>query len=453
MRVERRGAVPVTSESVFTAKVLLVLEAFFGGFYVSITRGLFVTMLAYSGYSFNMISATLLPAGLGGLVLANELYHKPETVAKKFRLLLLSSHVAERVVWLLPPFLLQYPHLLSADYMAGNMISLLVSLLLAALIYASFPTREVVEVSVHRSAAGSAASILGSLFMTYFSAVQPAPQVFTTLYVTAFLAGLASSATLLLMPRIPPTLPGEGSAPTEHLEVKVKSVVVLVALTFLFAGSNLVGVAWSPLLQQRGAPVYVPLAITLAGNLGGLVGAYFWRSYRAYLVAISLNTLLTCMIPYLPLPPLHVLASFLASMTFAGANLLGMQVFAELNERMGRVRASAFLVAANYSGLLLASALSAAGFLTPFTGLLVAALFKLAGVLVALLAIPETAVVPERKAYEYSRLIYTTGVMGYTFTVQASREFFKTAVEVLALTVLLILLYTIYRVAWLFIGV
>ncbi|UNQ73959.1 hypothetical protein [Infirmifilum sp. NZ] len=434
------------------AKILLVAEAFFGGFYVSITRGLFVPMMAYSGYRLDALSAVLAPTGLGGILLAHELYRNPRRVTGRFRALLLTAHVAERVLWLLPPLLLSNPYLLSADYLAGNIVSVLVSMSLGILIYTLFPTREVIEVSVHRSAAGAAASILGSLYMTFITAVQQAPTSYLISYLTAFLAGLVSSITLLLTPNVPASIQEAVEAAPPHEEAKIKGSVVFIVLIALFAGSNLVGIAWSPLLKQMGAPVYVPLALSVAGNLGGLVGAYFWKSYRGYLVAIAINAFLTALIPYIPYPPAHVAISFMTSLTFTGANLLGMQVFAELNERLGRVRASAFLVSANYAGLLVASLISASSILTPFSGLILAAFLKLIGVLMAMLAIPETAVIPERRAYEYSRMIYSTSVLGYTFTVQASREFFKTSLEALALAALITLLYVIYRLSWLIVG-
>lgn len=434
-------------------KVLLVIEAFFGGFYVSITRGLFVPMMAYSGYKLNTLSLALLPTGLGGLLLAHTLYKSPDSTTSRFRALLLSSHFTERILWLLPPFLLSNPYVLSIDYLAGNLVSVVVSLLLAVLIYSIFSTKDIIEVSVHRSAAGAAASILGSMFMTYLSAVQQAPTAYITSYLTAFLAGLVSTGALLLLPNIPATIKEERIEKRVEEEAKIKGSVVFIVLTFLFAGSNLVGIAWSPLLLQLGAPVYISLALSISGNIGGLLGAYLWKSYRAYLLAISLNSLFTGMIPYIPYPSVHVIISFLTSLTFAGANLLGMQVFAELNNKLGRVRASAFLTGANYAGLLLASGISALGILTPFTGLLIAAAFKLVGVLLAMLAIPETAVIPERRAYEYSRLIYSTSTIGYTFTVQASKEFLKFTVETLALALLLTLLYIIYRLSWIILGI
>ncbi|MEZ0346774.1 MAG: hypothetical protein ABWK01_09500 [Infirmifilum sp.] len=434
-------------------KALLVIEAFFGGFYVSITRGLFVPMMAYSGYDLSKLSLIFVPTGFGGILLAHQLYTNPEAATSRFRSLLLVTHLSERILWLLPPFLISNPYILSLDYLAGNMVSVTVSILLGVLIYSIFSKKEVVEVSVHRSAAGAAASLLGSFFMTYLSAVQTAPYSYIVSYTTAFLAGLVSTGALLLLPTIPFKIQELSSGGKAEKEAKIKGSVVFIVLAFLFAGSNMVGLAWSPLLLHLGAPVYISLALTLSGNIGGLVGAYLWRSYRSYLIAISINSFLTALIPYIPYPEVHIFISFLTSLTFAGANLLGMQVFAELNTSLGRVRAAAFLTGANYAGLLLASLISSMGVLSPFTGLLVAGLLKLLGLLMAMLAIPETAIIPERRAYEYSRLIYSTSALGYFFTVQASREFMKFMLETLALTLLLTILYIIYRLSWIIMGI
>jgi hypothetical protein len=443
---------PETSKHILS-KILLVVEAFFGGFYVSITRGLFVPMMVYSGYNLDMVSMALLPTGLGGLLLAHTLYKRPEAATSRFRIMLLSTHFFERVLWLLPPFFLYNPYLLSLNYLAGNLVAVMVGLLIGVLIYSIFSIDDVIEVSVHRSAAGAAASILGSSFMTYLSAVQKAPGIYYVLYITAFLAGLVSTGSLLLLPNVPGKIKEERVEKKLEEEAKIKGSVVFLVLTLFMAGGNLVGMAWSPLLRQLGAPLYIPLALTFAGNIGGLIGAYLWRSYRAYLVAIALNSLLTGLIPYIWFPPIHVGMSFLTSLTFMGANLLGMQVFAEINNKLGRVRAAAFLTGANYAGLLLASSTLALGIFTPFVSMLLAALLKMIGVIMAMLVIPETAVVPERRAYEYSRLIYSTSTMGYTFTVQASKEFLKFAVETLALALLLTLLYVMYRLSWMIAGI
>uniref|UniRef100_A0A7J3X896 MFS transporter n=1 Tax=Thermofilum pendens TaxID=2269 RepID=A0A7J3X896_THEPE len=435
-------------------ELLLVAEAFTGGFYVAVSRGLFVPMLAYSGYSLESISWVALPAGLGGIALSAAVFRRSEAVTSRFRVLLLSSHLLERVLWTTPPFLIQWLAAEAAVYLLGNMFSLLTSLLLGVLIFSYFPSeREVVRVSVQRSAAGAAASLLGALFMTYLPTVAEPPTVYYVLYITAFAVGLMSTVTLLLIPRMPARVE-EPLQPGDLQEAAmVKGVNAYLVLVLMNAGGNLVGLAWSPLLRGLNAPLYVPLALSLTGNLGALLGSFAWKSYRAYLAAMGVNTLLTALIPFVRVPEAHPLLSLSTSFTFMGANLLGMQLFAQLSRRLGRVKASVFSTSAGYLGLLLSTALSIAVRMPPGAALLAAASFKLLAVVVAMLAIPETAVVPERRVYEYSRLVYSTSLYGYTFTVQASREFLKAMLEMLATVALVTLIYLVYRLTALLAGV
>jgi len=62
-------------------------------------------------------------------------------------------------------------------------------------------------------------------------------------------------------------------------------------------------------------------------------------------------------------------------------------------------------------------------------------------------------VVASSVAYGYSRLLYSSSVLGYTFTVDTSKRIVKLTVEILAISVLLVLLYFIYRVVGFIIGV
>lgn len=431
-------------------RVALVLEAFLGGFYVAVTRGLFVPMLAYSGYPTDLISRVLLPTSVGGVLVSLSLYRKPGILANNLKYLLLSLHAAERIAWFSLPFLLSDPLLLAAAYLIANLISAVVSISIAVLIFSILPIDEVMVVSVNRSAASSAASLLGSLFMTYVSAFVEQPQSYYLSYTTAMLVGLSSSLSLLLIPSIPNRISEESS---EVEEVRVRSSTALLVMSLMLAGANMVGIAWSPFLKEIGAPVYLAVALSITGNLGGAVGSYLWRGYRSYAIAILLNTLVTLAIPFITSAAYHVGLSFLTSLTFMGANLLGMQVFSEVSRKLGRVRASVYLTSSNYLGLLLAVSISMVWPLKPSLLLILAGLIKLLGLTLTLLVIPEAAVIPARRAYELSRMIYSTSLLGYSFTLQASREFFKMMIAVLSLTFLLLLLYVIYRVSTLLLGI
>jgi hypothetical protein len=431
------------------SKISMIAEAFFAGFYVSITRGLFIPMLAYSGYPVRDISLVLVPTAIGGILVSSIVYRDPRLFESRFKSVIISSHVLERLMWFSLPFLLLSPPILSLAYMLANVSAALTSILIGAAVYSMFSGDEVIEVSIHRSAASSLSSLLGSLVMTYVSAAYTAPSSYYLLYFTALLVGLSGSMLLMMTP-IPRSISEPRSSVVE--EVKIRSGTALIILSLMFAGSNMLGISWSPLLKELGAPVYITVALTITGNVGGILGSYVWRGYKAYIAAMLLNSLLTAAIPFIAVPIYHIAVSFLTSLTFLGVNLLGMHVFSEVNDRIGRIRASAYLVSSNYIGLLAASLISTS-LQSPSQNLILAGSIKMLSTLIALITIQEAAIVPAKRAYEISKIIYSTSLLGYSFTLQASRELLKTFISALALTTLLLMLYILYRVALTLIGV
>jgi MFS family permease len=433
------------------AKLLLVIEAFLGGFYVSITRGLFIPMITYSGYTIDNMALILFPTGLSGSLLSLLIYRYSEGLTRRFRILTLSTHVFERVAWFLLPLMLGNVALISLTYTLGNLVSALVSILMGALIYSYFSSLEdVIKVAVWRSAAGAVASLLGSLFMTFVSYAYNPPESYLISYFVAFVIGFGSSIALILVPRFPSQVMERRQEPP--LEVMIRGHLAFLVLTFMLAGSNLVGLSWTPFLRNLGAPIYITLALSITGNLGGTVGSFLFKDYKSYMAGLLTNTMLTALIPFINYPYIHVGLSFLTSLTFTAANLLAMQIFAEVNSRMGRLKASAFMVAGNYAGLLIASLVALILVKSPPTGLALSAVLKLLAAILVLIAIPETAIIPERKAYEFSKLIYSISLTGFVFTVQASKEFLKTFFEALSMVLLALLLYIIYKLAYLIIG-
>ncbi|HID06832.1 MAG TPA: hypothetical protein EYP10_06760, partial [Armatimonadetes bacterium] len=291
-----------------------------------------------------------------------------------------------------------------------------------------FSGADFVDVGVKRAAAGSAASILGTLFVTYVAAALPPPESYYLAYVSAALVGLTATA-VLVMYKVPAEVDVSAAAELAE-EVDIKKVNTFVLLTLMFVGENLLGLAWSPLLKGLGAPVYMAVALSLAGSVGGVVGPYLWKGYRRYTLAIAINVALTATIPLVVWAPAHVALAALATMTFIGANLIAMSIYSRYVRALGVVGASTFLTAAGSAGLLGASLIG--GYVTgdPRVALAMAAGFKFAALGVALLAIPETAVVPPPTAYGYGRLVYSSSVMGYTFTVETSKRVIKLTIEV-----------------------
>jgi len=434
-----------------SGKLLMVLEALFGGFYVAVSRNLFVPMLAYSGYSLQLLSFVTLAAATANVLISYLIFNRPRLVSEDVRSKLLVSHALERVVWALLPFTLKSPDLMIAVYTLAQLITIPVNVLLNVAMFAQYGEADFVDLTVKRTAASSATSILGMLFTTFVAAEVPAPDSYYIAYVTSSLVGLTATAALVPY-RMPSKVASQvESKPSE--EVEVKKVNTFVLFVSMLVGGNLLGLAWSPLLKELGAPVYTAVALSLAGSVGGVIGPYLWRSYRQYLVAIAANVSVSISILFIGWAPAHLLLSLLASMTFMGANLLATSIYSRYVKSLGMIKASTFLTGANAVGLFIASLISSSLAQDPSVAIMFSAGFRSFALAIALLAIPETAVVASSVAYGYSRLLYSSSVLGYTFTVDTSKRIVKLTVEILAISVLLVLLYFIYRVVGFIIGV
>ncbi|MGQ9782271.1 MAG: hypothetical protein ACUVQ8_08570 [Nitrososphaeria archaeon] len=433
-----------------SGKLLMVLEALFSGFYIAVSRNLFVPMLAYSGYSLQLLSFVTLAAASANVVISYIIFGRPRLVGEGVRSKLLALHAIERFVWAVLPFTLGNPDFMIVVYALAQLITIPVNVLLNVVMFAQYGEEDFIDLTVKRTAASSATSILGMIFTTFVTAEISPPDSYFIAYVTSSLVGL--TATVALVPYgMPAKVDFIESKPSE--EVEVKKVNTFLLFVFMLVGGNLLGLAWSPFLKDLGAPVYTAVSLSLAGSVGGMIGPYLWKDYRQYLIAIVANVSVSISILFIGWAPAHLLLSLLASMTFMGANLLATSIYSHYVKSLGMIKASTFLIGANAVGLFIASLISSSLAQDPSVAIMFSAGFRALALAIALLAIPETAVVKSSVAYGYSRLLYSSSVMGYTFTVDTSKGIIKLTVEVLALTLLLMLLYFIYRIVGFIIGV
>jgi len=66
----------------------------------------------------------------------------------------------------------------------------------------------------------------------------------------------------------------------------------------------------------------------------------------------------------------------------------------------------------------------------------------------AILTIPEVAVVPEPLARTYSLVLYRSSLFGYRVAIEISKETIFTIFRIIALTIVFSALYLIYRILW-----
>lgn len=132
------------------AKILMGVEAFFGGFYVAVTRGLFVPMLTYSGYTLNALSQVTFFAALMNVIISYLIYNYPEALAKNIKTKLLLVHGLEKLLFAVLPFLIGFPDILIIVYGVALTVTIPVGVLLNVALLNVFVQEEFVEISVLR---------------------------------------------------------------------------------------------------------------------------------------------------------------------------------------------------------------------------------------------------------------------------------------------------------------
>ncbi len=424
----------------------LLLEAATAGFYVSITRGLLIPLLTLRGYQVADIAQLLIVPGVVGVALANYLYRRP-TALLRSQWLLPVSHLMERLLFMALPFT-DSALLLVALYTSAVLLSLVIGTLLTALIFSSFDERELVSVVSQRTALGSISTLIGGVTAFAYVASVEAHTAYTDLYVLAGLVG--SLGTLGLVGLKVKDVSTEAAYP---MEVEVGRVNAFVYLFLMYAGGNLVGYVWVPLLREWGYEDFLIVLVTvIAANVGGIFGAFAWRGQAHYRAAILLNALLTALVPLFPFSYAQLGLSLAMSATFVGANLLGNLIYGRYQAAIGTIRASLLVTGANMAGQILGTSL---GILYPDVyGLLVAAsIIKLLAAVTALTAIPGISSIEVGRPVDYARLVYMVGTLGYTFVVETYRQTLELLVKSMAVTLLIMLTYIIYRLAFALLGI
>lgn len=427
---------------------MLALEAFLGGFYVAITRNMFVPMLSYHGYPTEVIARVTLLAGLLGVAISVVMYERPDLLTGNIKMLLLATYLCERILWLSLPFALGQPLLLSALYGVAQAVTIPVSVLMNYVLLTLFRGEEDFRsATIMRTAASNAASLLGLLFGVYMATYVEPPDLYQVMYITSFTAGLLGVLTLL-----PLHLSAEGPEPSGFRSSSREGAEMSGANAFLMllmmnAGSSILGMVWAPLLRKLGAPLNIPILLSLLGSLGGTVGPYLWRNYKAYLLAMIANATTLGLLILSSSIWIHLVYSFVLSATFVGANMIGASIYSRYLRELGIVKASTLLAASTAGGTLLSSIIGMLVRGDERLALVVSLLFRLAAVAIVALAIPETALVPPEVAIGYARLVYSTSMMGYTFAIETSVKVLKLTAQLLAITILIVLTIIIYRLA------
>ncbi len=428
-------------------RIALILEAFLAYIYVSLTNGVFLAYLASLGYGAGDMSVVIMASSLPPVLIGYLFFKKPSLFLPTTKKKLLAVHAGERLVWLAIPLLPSFEGL-AAIYLVKNLFSSLISLHMNNLIYGAFDEIGIRDVTSKRSSLASISSIIGYFLATVF--LTAGMEGFIKAFVYGSLVGLASTL-LMALPEI--EVPFKRLAAIRAVE-KVYSVSLYQVL--YLASANLLSILWASIMVKGlGLEGYWVALVSLVGTVTTIFASLFWgkRGFRHYRYSLALDAATPFLVLVAGSPYAHLAASAYSSMFGTGSYFLGGFLYARYLGDMGPAVASSLLMALGGAGQLLGSLIGSVG--KEDYAILAAAVvvFRLAALLVAFLAIPEVAVVPDHMARNYAGTLYDVSVLGYRVTVEISREAVMTTVRIAVLTACLAVLYVIYRAAMILLGV
>ena len=432
--------------SAFGLKWLLVAESLFAGAYIALTRGLFLIFLVSIGQDIKGISLVVLLSSFLPVIIGFMLYRNPTFLIRRVKLKLSLFHLSERLVWFLMPLTANLL-VISLLYSLCIIFSSFISTFLTFTIYGLLKEEEIKDVTSKRTAAGNISSIIGFAIGTLLLAILGPAEKFLYIFFLGALIGILSTISVLFMNLSKlegAELPKGVKEPEKIFSVSFFFIVLL------FAG-NLLSIVWTPfLMTELGGPGFLMASLSLAGTVSSIAASLFWgkRSLKSLRAGLALNVLSPILILLIRVPYYHLGISIYNSFAYTAANFLGLFLFARYNEWFGAVKSSTLIiVVGNVAQLLAAISGLALGTNYLFGFLLIIALYC-GALALAILTIPEIAVVPESLARTYSLVLYRSSLFGYRVAIEISKETILMIFRIIALTIVFSALYLIYRILW-----
>ena len=428
-----------------SGKICLILEAFFSGFYVTITRSFFIIMLSYSGYNLSTIGYVVLTSSLLGLALSYYIYSKSYTLYKNVKFKLLILHGLERLFWLLLPFSIPYPQMLALIYSIALAITIPVGILINLVIYSNFSEIEIPKIVSQRFVFSSITSILGAIFGYLLVYSVGGVEIYTLMYILAGFVGFLSTFSLIPI-KLPEKIQEEFKE--KIFEVEIRRVNVFTFLFLYSAAYGILSIAWIPYLKNvLNLSQNIVASMSIAFACGGVLGSYLCKNMLGIRVSILINVLLVLLIPFLKNPYIHILLAILLSSTSVSGYIFANIVYSRYSTYIGIVKTSTLLTSCYALGLLLSSLISI--FISNyFTIFISSSILYLIAIIIAMFAIPEVSIVKPSQVLDYARLVYSISLTGYVYTIVITKETTYLLIRVFAITIALILIYLTYRVAY-----
>jgi len=422
---------------------IMVFEAFFGGFYFIVTRSLTPIYLVSIGYGLGDLLLFNCFAGLSSLLIAQYLKSLRYS-GIDVRVPLLIVHVLERIFWFSIPFLSRDKLLLTIVYSVAMLSSVPTSFFLNLSFYSLFSNKMYRRLLAGRTVLSSIASVIGQAVVITVLAFMERAKKFLLLYYIAFTVGLIASILLTLLPEIRAREPISRSGGEEE----VRAINIYFLLVLLLSCSNLLSISWIPrLMRDLGVPDYFAALVGFTQTISNIFMSMFWIRQRfiRYRYAVAGLAVTPLLVSIANNPYIHIPLAILYSFSLVGTNFFASLVFSTIIHRIGAPKASILLSSSYSFALMIASGLGYLVSTVPQLVFILACVFGFVGLVVALTAIPELALLPPQYTRLYSRVLYMTSIAGYNFIVFTVSETVKTTLKLLALIFALILLFIIYR--------
>ncbi len=437
-------------ETLLRLKWILILEALFAGAYIALTRGLFIIYLSSMEYRLDEISWIIFVASGASLLISVLLYKRISFLVKRVKVKLVIFHAFERVVWLIMP-LATTSFMVAGLFTLYHILSTLIAIFLIFAIYGALSEADVREVTAKRSAATGVSSIIGFAFGAFLLAFLPPETKFASIFFAGALLGMLSTALVFFLDLS--TVEGSSFPKATAQPEKIFSTSAFFVI--LMSASNLIGIVWTPfIMTQLNGADWLVASMSLAATVASIGASLFWRKspFKTLRIALALNLLGPILILFIPWADVHIGINAFTAFTFTGANFVGIFLFAGYTKWFGAAKSSLMLIILGTAAQFAAAPLGILA-MGNYTAIFLIILgIKIVSTIVAFVTIPEVAVVPEDAASTYSQVLYTASFLGYRISVDISKQTIKTIVRLLAFSLIIAILYLIYRILWIWIA-
>ena len=425
--------------------MLMVLEAFFGGYYVTITRSITPILLVVSGYTAEDLLLLNGFAGLASLLAALSIRRVLEN-AKDIRYYLLISHITERALWVLIPVFSWSKQYVVLLYSAAVLASTSTGIAMSTSFYSLFRDRAYRDLIAYRTSMSSVASVLAQITALIALAAMEGFQKYILLYTTAFAVGLVSSTLLLFTPPIKLGL-RETRLPVID-ESEVRATITYLLLVSLLSASSTLNIVWVPrLIKDLNAPDYMVVALGLTQIVTNIFASMFWRmrSLGSHRVAVAGLSIAPLLVYFSPITLAHLGIAVFYSFSMVGTNLYAATMYAGVVNKIGALRSGLMLSTSNALALTISGFIGyALSFNTAYVFIL-ASLFGAIGLVIGLIAMPEIAVVSREHSRFYARILYMTSIASYNFVMFTVVETAIITLRLIGLILGILLLFLIYK--------